>query len=102
MDVSAQIGKIKRQLNQTSSTDDMVLEDIFSDWLDVALSICNRTEPTSTMLAIVRDTTIAAYRKRGAEGMTGHTAGGQSYSYERLRKEMLERLIQSGQRVFKP
>ncbi len=100
MDTQAQIAKIKRQLAITG--DDEVLEDLFTDWNSAALSICNRAESTDTMLAIVRDITIAAYRKRGAEGMTGHTAGGQSYSYEKLRQELFDRLIQAGQRVFRP
>ena len=34
------------------------------------------------LLKLVRDAVCAAWRRRGDEGSTGSTAGGQSYTYE--------------------
>ena len=101
MELQEQIQKIKRQLAIGDDRQDLILSDLLKGWMQTACSICNRDEPTDTMAEIVSDITISAYRKRGGEGMTGHSAGGQSYSYQNLRDELFWRLIQANQRVYR-
>jgi hypothetical protein len=101
MNIQDEIQKIKRQLAISDDKQDFILLDLFQDWLNTACSICNRLEPVPALVSIVRDITISSYRKRGGEGMTEHTAGGQSYSYENLREELFQRLIQANLRVYR-
>lgn len=101
MNTGEQIEKVKRQLGLTDDKQDLILSDLFEGVLSAALSICNRKEPTDSMLKIARDTTIAEYRKRGGEGTTGYSTGQQSYSYTDNNKELFDRLITAGQRVFR-
>lgn len=101
MELQEQIQKMKRQLAMEDDRQDLILSDLLKGWLQTACAICNRDEPTDTMAQIAMDITIAAYRKRGGEGMTAYSAGGQSYAYQNLRDELFQRLIQANQRVYR-
>lgn len=101
MSIQEQIEKIKRQLALQTDSDDLLLSDLFEGVLSAALSICNRKEATDTILKIVRDATIAEYRRRGGEGTTGYSTGQQSYSYIDNDQALFDRLVAAGQRVFR-
>lgn len=98
-----QIEKIKRQLAPMEA-DDLILSDLFDDWYSAALAKSNRKDGdrAPALLAIVRNCVIAAYNRRGNEGMTGSGSGGQSESYEDLHDNMMKAILQEGLRVFKP
>ena len=102
MNVQQQVEKIKRQLGISGdAANDLIIRDLFEDWNAAALSICNRDEATPVMQAAGCDAVAAAFLRRGGEGMTGYSAGGQSYSYEDIQKKLYDRLISSNQRVYR-
>lgn len=98
-----QIEKIKRQLAPMEA-DDLILSDLFDDWYSAALAKSNRKDGdrAPALLAIVRNSVIAAYNRRGNEGVTNAGSGGQSESYEDLHEKMTEAILQGGLRVFRP
>ena len=49
----------------------------------------------------VRDAVCAAWRRRGDEGSTGSTAGGQSYTYEDIEATLHKNIVAAGLRVLR-
>lgn len=98
-----QIEKIKRQLAPLEA-DDLIISDLFDDWYNTALFKSNRKDgdDNPALLSIVRSTVLAAYHRRGNEGMTGQGTGGQSESYEDLNQKMMESILQNSLRLFRP
>lgn len=81
----------------------MVLNNLFKDWLAQAMDIANRSgDPPAAILSIVRDTVVAAWHRRGDEGLNSTSTGGQSYSYIDLHRDMTKRIIRANLRVFRP
>lgn len=84
-----------------SITDENTAAFLARMWLDDASAYCRRSDYPSAMIAIVQDTVISAYNKRGDEGMTSSGVGGQSVQYEDLAEVMHKRLSAAGMRVYK-
>lgn len=81
----------------------LTLNNLFDDWLAQAMDIANRSgDPPAAMLPIVRDTVVAAWHRRGDEGLNSTSTGGQSYSYVDLHRDMTKRIIRANLRVFRP
>lgn len=70
-------------------------------WLDEALAYCRRSDYPSALISIVQDTVIAAYNRRGDEGMTSSSVGGQSVHYDDLSDTMRKRLTTAGMRIYR-
>lgn len=102
-DRTSELEKIYRQLPSVTDDQKLIIGDLYDDWLNIALSKSNRIagQEVPALLAIVRDTVIGAYNKRGDEGMTGSGAGGQSFSYQNLEDELTKRILHANLRVFK-
>lgn len=100
MNKEQQISYILTQLGLSEDADNAVSV-LFDALLSEAKAKANRTDTPDALLAIVRDMTVAAYHRRGDEGTTATSAGGQSYSYSDLSDELLRRIIQANLRVFR-
>ena len=102
-DRDAELEKIYRQLPAVTDDEKPIIGDLYDDWYNIALEKSNRKagQETPALLAIIRDTTISAYNRRGDEGMTGSTAGGQSFNYQDLEDQLLKRVLQANLRVFR-
>jgi len=50
----------------------------------------------------VRQMVVAAYRRRGNEGMTANSVGGQSERYEPLEHKLFRSIVRAGLRRFAP
>ena len=74
-------------------------------WVDgllaSALMHSNRTSTPDALLKLVRDAVCAAWRRRGDEGSTGSTAGGQSYTYEDIEATLHKNIVAAGLRVLR-
>lgn len=98
-----QIEKLKRQM-EPMEADEFILSDLFDDWYNAAISKSNRRagDEHPALLAIVRSCVIAAYNRRGNEGMASQATGGQSETYEDLHQKMMDAILQGGLRIFSP
>lgn len=88
----------------TADGDEMEYEaarTLFRGWMSEALAFCNRSDVPDAMVSVVRGIATAAYNRRGDEGATSSSVGGQSMAYEDLGKEMRSRLIGAGLRVYR-
>ncbi|MCY1715220.1 hypothetical protein [Caproiciproducens galactitolivorans] len=99
----AELTKIYRQLPTVTDDEKPIISDLYDDWYNIALEKSNRKagQETPALLAIIRDTTIAAYNRRGDEGMTGSAAGGQSFSYQDLEEQLHKRILGANLRLFR-
>jgi hypothetical protein len=104
MNKELELEKIRAAIGEEVSVQEVLtLDDMFDDWLEQAMNAANRTgEPPKALLAIVRDTVVAAWRRRGDEGINSTSTGGQSYSYVDLQQDMAKRIIRANLRVFRP
>lgn len=103
MDRETELAKIYRQLPAVTDDEKPIISDLYDNWYSIALEKSNRKvgQETPALLAIIRDTVIAAYNRRGDEGMTDSTAGGQSFAYQNLEDQLLKRILQANLRVFR-
>ncbi|HCA28902.1 MAG TPA: hypothetical protein DEP23_04690 [Ruminococcaceae bacterium] len=103
MDRTSELEKVYRQLPDITDDDKLIVNDLYDDCYNIALEKSNRKtgQETSALLAIIRGTTIAAYNKRGDEGMTGSTTGGQSFSYQDLEDQLTKRILGANLRVYR-
>lgn len=102
-DRTAELEKVYRQLPGLTDDQKLIVGDLFDDWYNAALEKSNRIagQETPALLAIVRDITIAAYNKRGDEGMKESNVGGQTYYYDDLEDQLKKRIIGANLRLFK-
>ena len=104
MNKELELEKIRAAIGEEVSVQEVLtLNDMFDDWLEQAMDIANRSgDPPAAMLPIVRDTVVAAWHRRGDEGLNSTSTGGQSYSYVDLHRDMMKRIIRANLRVFRP
>lgn len=103
MNVRGEVEQIKLRLEITGRESDTLLLELFSSLHAQAMAKCNRKEgqETPALLAIVRDAVCAVYRRRGDEGTTAASVGGQSFSYEDIADKMFRDLLRAGQRLVR-
>ncbi|HEX3018610.1 MAG TPA: phage head-tail connector protein [Caproicibacter sp.] len=98
-----ELEKIYGQLPAVTDSQKSIIGDLYDDWYNIALEKSNRIagQETPALLAIIRDITIAAYNKRGDEGMTESEVGGQTYYYQDLEDQLQKSIIGANLRFFK-
>ena len=94
-----QLDIIRRQLGLSEAGEELV--ELFDGLLASALMHGNRTSTPDALLKLVRDAVCAAWRRRGDEGSTGSTAGGQSYTYEDIEATLHKNIVAAGLRVLR-
>lgn len=100
MNREEQISFVLKQLGMSEDADGLVGV-LFDALLAEAQTAANRTDTPDALLAIVRDTVIAVYRRRGDEGVSSSSVGGQTYAYDDLHDHMLQRIVRANLRVFR-
>lgn len=78
-----------------------IVENLAGSWLDYALKCCNREDIPPALVAIVKETVMAAYNRFGDEGAKSSSVGGQSVTYDDLYAAIRQRLIDAGLRIFR-
>ncbi|MCI8649590.1 MAG: hypothetical protein HFG20_05680 [Anaerotruncus sp.] len=103
MNKSAQLERIRQQLLPEQAEYEQ-LSGLFDDWYEIACAQANRPagEQDPALLALVRQMVVAAYRRRGNEGMTANSVGGQSERYEPLEHKLFRSIVRAGLRRFAP
>ena len=100
MNRTEEIERIKRRLAPLGQSDDELIHDLYEGWSTQALAISHRRELDEPLAALVREAVTAAYLRRGDEGVSSSSAGGQSYAYEDIRQRLFDGIVQSGLRVM--
>lgn len=75
-------------------TDNALLTQLVNDAADQACAWTNRTAVVDGMLRSIGDLAIVAYNRRGTEGESSRSEGGESYNFEVLPKEIYDTLAQ--------
>lgn len=103
MNVRGEVEQIKLRLELTGRDRDSLLLELFNSFHAQAMAKCNRREgqETPVILATVRDAVCSAYRRRGDEGVTSTSVGGQSFSYTDIEKKMFHELLHANQRMVR-
>ncbi|MBR2528814.1 MAG: phage head-tail connector protein [Blautia sp.] len=68
----------------TGEADDALIELLLDEAEEDALSYTNRTRLPDALRRTVRQIAVIAYNRRGTEGESGRSEGGESYSFETL------------------
>lgn len=89
----------------TGGRDESLLSLLLSDAEEFVLGYTNRTEIPQPLKKAVRDLAVIAYNRRGTEGETGRSEGGESYSFDAAPKHIYDildryRLLRIGGRAY--
>lgn len=103
MNVRGEVEQIKLRLELTGRDRDSLLLELFNSFHAQAMGKCNRTEgqETPALLSAVRDAVCSAYRRRGDEGATSASVGGQSFAYADIEEKMFRELLRANQRLVR-
>lgn len=74
--------EIERLKTMTGESDVELLSLLLDDAESFVLSYTNRSRLITPLLRPVRDLALIAYNRRGTEGETGRSEGGESYSFD--------------------
>lgn len=72
----------------TGEKDQLLLETLLDDAEEFVLSYTNRTKMPAQLWKAVRDLAIIALNRRGTEGETSRSEGGESYSFDAAPKSI--------------
>ncbi len=89
----------------TGESDDELLSLLLEDATSFVLSYTNRTKLVPGLERTVRDLVVIAINRRGTEGETGRSEGGESYSFDSAPKQIYDvldryRLARCGGRAY--
>lgn len=89
----------------TGESDENLLSLLLSDAEEFVLGYTNRTEILQPLKKTVRDLAVIAYNRRGTEGETGRSEGGESYSFDAAPKHIYDildryRLLRIGGKTY--
>lgn len=89
----------------TGESDDELLSLLLEDATSFVLSYTNRTKLVPGLERTVRDLVMIAINRRGTEGETGRSEGGESYSFDSAPKQIYDvldryRLARCGGRAY--
>ena len=89
----------------TGESDDELLSLLLEDATSFVLSYTNRTKLVPGLERTVRDLVVIAINRRGTEGETGRSEGGESYSFDSSPKQIYDvldryRLARCGGRAY--
>lgn len=84
-----QLEKLKKL---TGESDEELLSILLEDAESYVLSYTNRTKLVSGLDRAVRDLAVIAINRRGTEGETGRSEGGESYSFDAAPKQIYDTL----------
>ena len=74
----------------TGESDENLLSLLLSDAQEYALAYTNRSAMVPALNKPVRDLAVIAYNRRGTEGETGRSEGGESYSFDAAPKQIYD------------
>lgn len=74
----------------TGESDETLLSLLLSDAEEFILSYTNRTELPDVLKKTVRDLAVIALNRRGTEGESGRSEGGESYSFDAAPKPIYD------------
>lgn len=94
------LDKIIADLGANYRGDKDVLEDILEEISSIAFDISNNKNETQ-LFSYIKKAVKATYIRRGAEGMTSSSEGGESYSYEDITEKLRNDIIKNGLRRLK-
>lgn len=89
----------------TGETDTELLQILIDDAESFVLSYTNRNKVPDRLRKTVRDLAVIAYHRRGTEGETARSEGGESYTFNTAPKEIYDilnryRLARVGGKTF--
>lgn len=94
------IDKIKADLGANYREDEEVLKEILEETNSIAFDISNNKNKEQ-LFPYVKKAVKATYIRRGSEGMTSSSEGGESYSYEDIIEKLRNDIIKNGLRRLK-
>lgn len=94
------IDKIIADLGANYREDEEFLKEILEETNSIAFDISNNKNKEQ-LFPYVKKAVKATYIRRGTEGMTSSSEGGQSYSYEDIIEKLRNDIIKNGLRRLK-
>lgn len=82
--------EIERIETLTGESDEELLSFLLEDAEEFVLSYTNRTRIVAGLQKTVRDLAVIALNRRGTEGETGRSEGGESYSFDAAPKHIYD------------
>lgn len=74
----------------TGESDEVLLSLLLSDAEEFVMAYTNRTKMIPALRKPVRDLVVIAYNRRGTEGESGRSEGGESYSFDTAPKQIYD------------
>lgn len=84
--------QVDKLIKLTGESDIELLSILLEDAEQYVLSYTNRTKLVSGLDRAVRDLAVIAINRRGTEGETGRSEGGESYSFDAAPKQIYDTL----------
>lgn len=81
---------VERLMTLTKCEDEDLLEALLDEAEEWVLAYTNRTRLVSGLEKAVRDLAVIALNRRGTEGETGRSEGGESYSFESAPRQVYD------------
>lgn len=96
---------IEKLKKLTGESDEELLSLLLEDATDFVLSYTNRSKIVTGLEKAVRDLALIAYNRRGTEGESSRSEGGESYSFNDAPKQIYDvlnkyRLLRVGGKVY--
>ena len=92
-----EINKIIDDLGENFRNDEIVLKEILEEINSIAFNISNNKNKEQ-LFPYIKKAVKATYIRRGVEGMTSSSEGGESYSYEDIIEKLRSNIIKNGLR----
>lgn len=81
---------IQRLMRMSGCGDEIVIADFLEDAEEYVLSYTNRRKLPTELYKAVRDLALIAYNRRGTEGESARSEGGESYSFDNMPKQIYD------------
>lgn len=96
---------IEKLKKLTGESDEELLSLLLEDATEFVLSYTNRSKIVTGLEKAVRDLALIAYNRRGTEGESSRSEGGESYSFNDAPKQIYDilnkyRLLRVGGKVY--
>lgn len=84
------MNEIEKLKALTGEGNEKLLSLLLEEAQEFALSYTNRTRMIDPLKKPVRDLAVIAYNRRGTEGESGRSGGGESYSFDNAPKQIYD------------
>lgn len=82
--------EIIKLMRLTGESDECLLSLLLEDAREFVLAYTNRTKLIEPLKKPVRDLAVIAYNRRGTEGESSRSGGGESYSFDNAPKQIYD------------